>query len=177
MKNFYQVNSFPKSIIHTNFILILKKDLVQTFSNLRPISLWKFVNKILFKIVHDRIEDLLPKIVFTNQLGFVKGESIIEDVLLTQELVTDIGKRGKPGNVVIKLDMTKAYDKVSWFFLIKVLRKIGFFENFIDMIWRLVENNYYSVLINESHGFFYSTRGVNQGIPYSQLYLFYLMKY
>lgn len=67
----------------------------------------------MFKIVHDRIEDLLPKIVFTNQLGFVKGESIIEDVLLTQELVTDIGKRGKPGNVVIKLDMTKAYDKVS----------------------------------------------------------------
>lgn len=50
----------------------------------------------------------------------------------------------------------------------KVLRKIGFTETFVDLIWRLLSNNWYSVLINgQSHGFFHSTRGVKQGDPLS----------
>jgi len=63
----------------------------------------------------------------------VKGRSIIENVLLTQEIVTDIRKRGKPSNVIFKLDMAKAYDRVSWFILMKVLRKIGFAKTFVDL--------------------------------------------
>ncbi|XP_047253681.1 uncharacterized protein LOC124887809 [Capsicum annuum] len=51
-------------------------------------------------------------------------------------------------NVVIKLDMMKAYDRVECLFLIKVLRKMGFSELFIGMVYRLVENIWYSVLIN-----------------------------
>ncbi|XP_049364489.1 uncharacterized protein LOC125829284 [Solanum verrucosum] len=96
------------------------------------------------------------------------NRSIIENVLLTQEIVTAIKKRGKPSNVIFKLDMAKAYDGVSWFFLMKVLRKMGFTESFVDLIWRLLANNWYSVLINgQSHGFFHSTRGVKWGDPLS----------
>lgn len=54
-------------------------------------------------------------------------------MLLTQELVYDIGKRGKPTNMVLKLDMAKEYKKVSWFILMKVLRKIGFLVG--HLIW------------------------------------------
>lgn len=115
---------------------------------MRPTSLSNFVNKILSKIIHDRLEDIMPMLISSNQSGFVKGRSIIENVLLTQELVTYIAKRGKPANVVLKLDMAKAYDRVSWFFLMKVLRKMGFDSKFVDMVWRLIANNYYSVLLN-----------------------------
>ncbi|XP_060170510.1 uncharacterized protein LOC132601447 [Lycium barbarum] len=102
------------------------------------------------------------------QSGFVKGGCIIENVLLTQEVVTDIKLRGKPANVVLKLDMAKAYDRVSWSYLIRVLRKMGFAEIFIDMVWRLIANNWYSILLNsQAHGFFHSTRGVKQGDPLS----------
>lgn len=99
---------------------------MKTFSDMRPITLSNFINKILYRIIHDRLEALLPKIISGNQSGFVKVRSIIENFLLTQELVTNISKRGKPSNVVINLDMTKAYDRVSWFFLMKVMRKWGF---------------------------------------------------
>lgn len=76
--------------------------------------------------------------------------------------------RNKWHNVVVKLDMAKAYDRVSWTFLIKVLRKFGFSEVLIDMIWRLVANNWYSVLVNGiSYGFFKSSRGLKQGNPLS----------
>ncbi|XP_019242683.1 PREDICTED: uncharacterized protein LOC109222830, partial [Nicotiana attenuata] len=74
--------------------------------------------------------------------GFVKGRSIVENILLTQEIITDIRLRTKAGpNVVMKLDMTKAYDRLSWLFLTKVLRKLGFCERFIGMIFDLVGNN------------------------------------
>lgn len=43
--------------------------------------------------------------------------------------------------MVIKLDKMKAYDRVDWLFLTKVLRKVGFSELIIDMVYRLVGNN------------------------------------
>ncbi|XP_019225233.1 PREDICTED: uncharacterized protein LOC109206828 [Nicotiana attenuata] len=65
---------------------------------------------------------LLPK---KKEAGFVKGRSIVENVLLTQEIVTDIRLRTKAGpNAVIKLDMTKAYDRLSWLFLTKSSRGV-----------------------------------------------------
>ncbi|XP_060216581.1 secreted RxLR effector protein 78-like [Lycium barbarum] len=118
--------------------------------------------------MHDKLEVLLPSLISTNQSRFVKGRNIIENALLTQELVTNIRKRGKPANVIIKLDMAKAYDRVSWSFLVQVLRKMGFEEMYVDMGWRLIANNWYSILINgQSFGFFHSTRGVKQRDPLS----------
>ncbi|XP_070045468.1 uncharacterized protein [Nicotiana tomentosiformis] len=96
---------------------------------------------VISRVVHDRLEKILPSLISSNQSGFVKGRSIFENILLTQEIVTDIILRGKPANVVIKLDMAKAYDGVSWKYLMHVLRKMGFAECFINMIWNLISNN------------------------------------
>ncbi|KAK6782013.1 hypothetical protein RDI58_019809 [Solanum bulbocastanum] len=64
--------------------------------------------------------------------------------------------------------MTKAYDRVSWSITCLVLRRFGFGELFIDMIWRIMSNNWYSIIINgHRHGFFHSTRGLKQGDPLS----------
>lgn len=64
--------------------------------------------------------------------------------------------------------MAKAYDRVSWLYLTRVLRKMGFSDIFVDMIWRIVANNWYSILFNgQSCGFFHSTRGVKQRDPLS----------
>lgn len=69
---------------------------------------------------------------------------------------------------MIKLDMVKAYDRVSWAYTCIVLRKMGFSEVFIDRVWRIMSNNWYSVVINgKRHGFFQSKRGLNQGDPLS----------
>ncbi|XP_070025340.1 uncharacterized protein LOC142181871 [Nicotiana tabacum] len=71
-----------------------------------------------------------------------------------------VKKRGKPSNVVIKLYMAKAYDRLSWLFLTKVLRQIGFDEKIIDMLYMLVSNNCYLVLLNgHATGFFKSKGG------------------
>ncbi|XP_060210563.1 uncharacterized protein LOC132637499 [Lycium barbarum] len=77
-------------------------------------------------------------IISNTQTSFVKGKSIVEYVLLAQDIIRDINKRNKLHNVVVKLDMAKAYDRVSWIFLTKVLRQFGFSEVIVDMVWRLV---------------------------------------
>ncbi|XP_075095162.1 uncharacterized protein LOC142173464 [Nicotiana tabacum] len=166
--HFYGRAALPKSITHTNLVLLPKKPRVKTFSDLRPISLRNFINKVLSRVLYDRLESFFPSLITPNQSGFVKGRSIFEKILLAQEIITDIRLRGKPANVVIKLDMAKAYDRVSCKYLLHVLRKMGFSEYFINMVWNLMSNNWYSVLVNgQSSGFFKSIRGVKQGDPLS----------
>ncbi|XP_075077055.1 uncharacterized protein LOC142163808 [Nicotiana tabacum] len=77
-----------------------------------------------------------------------------------------IKKPNKRSNVVIKLDMTKAYDRVSWSYRCIMQRRMGFNERIIEMIWRTMENYWYSVIINGTTcNFFHSTRGLKQGDP------------
>lgn len=76
---------------------------------------------------------MIPKIISKNQSRFFKGRRIAENILLAQEIFRDVGKRNKNHNVVVKLDMTKAYDRVSWVFLTKVLRRSGFSEVLISL--------------------------------------------
>lgn len=95
--------TLPKSITHTNLVLLPKKEKIASFSYLRPISLSDFLNKIISRLIHNRIEGFLPKLISQNQSDFVKGRNITENVLLAQEIITDIRKRRKTANVVINL--------------------------------------------------------------------------
>ena len=74
-----------------------------------------------------------------------------------QELLVDINKKLKELNVVLQLDMEKAYDKLDWSFLLLMLRVFGFGQWFVDLLYRTLSNNWFSILINrEKVGFFKS---------------------
>ena len=90
---------------------------------MRPINLSNFTNKIISKIISTRLASILPCIVSENQTGFVKGRSISENILLAQEIIHGNKKPREGSNVVIKLDMVKAYDRVSWTYTCIVLKK------------------------------------------------------
>lgn len=83
-------------------MLLPKKENVKDFSDLRPISLSNFINKILSKLLHSRIVEVLSNIISVNQSSFIKGQSITENVLLAQEIIQDINRRNKFHNVVVK---------------------------------------------------------------------------
>lgn len=86
-----------KFVTHTNLVLLSKKKEVVTFSDMWPISLSNFINKVFSRVIHKRIGNLLPNIIPNEQAGFVKGRSIVENILLTREIITDIRLRAKAG--------------------------------------------------------------------------------
>ncbi|KAF3646704.1 hypothetical protein FXO38_19027 [Capsicum annuum] len=57
----------PKFVTYTNLVLLPKKLVVNTFSDLRPISLSNFVSKIFSRILHDRIKKVLPDVISEEQ--------------------------------------------------------------------------------------------------------------
>lgn len=82
VKAFFCGKTLPRFISHKNLILLPKKEQVRLLNDLRPISLYTFVSKIISRVVHDRIAKVLPIIISKNQTGFVQGRSITENVLL-----------------------------------------------------------------------------------------------
>ncbi|XP_059315692.1 uncharacterized protein LOC132066388 [Lycium ferocissimum] len=108
--------------------MLPKVEAAQQLTDLRPISLCNVSSKILCKILNARLARFLPKIISNNQSSFIKGRMISENILLSQEIIRDIHKPKKGENVVMKLDMAKAYDRVAWPHLYKLMRRLRFSE-------------------------------------------------
>lgn len=86
----------------------------------------------------------------------------------------DLRRRGKQGLMAIKLDKSKAYNRVEWTYLDAMIRKLGFVKRWISLIMMCVTIVTYSILINrEAKGRISPSRGLGQGNPISP-YLFLL---
>ena len=100
-----------------------------------------------------------------SQNAFVKGRQILDSVLIVSECIDSRLKSGVPG-VLCKLDVEKAYDHVSWDFLMYMLQRCGFTEKWTKWIKYCISTVKFSILINGSPtDFFGSSRGLRQGDP------------
>ncbi|XP_058100016.1 uncharacterized protein LOC131244427 [Magnolia sinica] len=87
--------------------------------------------------------------------------SMAESCILVQETFRDINKKVRGGNLLIKLYMEKAYDRLNWKSLREVLKQFGFHNNWIFLVKRCWSECWFSVLINgEVADFFHSYRGL-----------------
>lgn len=116
--DFFRGEHLLKGITSTTIALIPKVDNPNSWTGFRPISLCNFFNKILSKIMATRLSRILSKLILENQSGFILGRFIDDNILLAQEMVHCINEKIRGGNVVLKLDMMKVYDRLDWGFFI-----------------------------------------------------------
>jgi len=165
VQEFFMYSKLPRALKST-FIALIPKP--RDFHEFRPISLCNVSYKIISKLLATRLGTILAKLISPLQGAFVTDRNITENIALTQELIQDIDGGMHGGNLIIKLDMEKAYDRLSWDFLFAVLKKFGFSDFWLGLIKQCVTGNSFSLLVNgSSTEFIRSSWGLRQGDPIS----------
>ena len=129
----------------------------------RPISLCNVIYKLISKVLANRLKSLLPSIVSENQSAFQARRVITDNILMAFEILhyMKTQQNGSTGFMALKLDISKAYDRVEWSFLECLLRKLGFHNRWVDLMMECITTVSYSILINgEPSQTIYPSRGL-----------------
>ena len=149
--------------------LLYKKGDILNTANWRPITLLCADYKIVAKALSIRLLRVIAVVVSPDQSCGIPGRFMGENVRLLHDVVDYSSSEGVSG-AILSLDQEKAFDRVEWSYLTKVLVRMGFGESFRSWVRLLYTEVFSAVTVN---GFvteqFPVSRGVRQGCPLSPL--------
>jgi len=147
---FFQDAVMTKQWNSAFLVLIPKQDNLTKPKHFRPISLCNVIYKIVTKILANRLKEVLPKLILPAQAAFVRRRSITDSCMIAQETLHSSMEKSRLNKnlMVIKLDMQRAYDRMRWLYLLKVLCQFGFSQRWIACIEACIVKPSFAVLIN-----------------------------
>ena len=123
--------------------------------------------KILAKCIAKRIEPFLPKLIHSDQTGFMKDRFIGQNVRLLNDLMeyTDVKKIS---GIFLFIDFEKAFDSIEWNFIKRSLELFNL-GPFLTRWFSILYNNSEAAVMNAGYmtDYFTVSRGVRQGCPLS----------
>jgi hypothetical protein len=108
------------SLNATFLTLIPKEENVAAPSKYRPIALCNVIYKIITKVIANRLKPLLPLLISPEQMGYVEGRKILDGIILSHEVIHSLKTTKKLG-MLLKLDLSKAFDRLSWEYIENIL--------------------------------------------------------
>ena len=162
-----------RRLAHSQYLavikLLYKKGPREDIKNWRPICLLNADYKLLSKVLAERIKSVLPKIIHSDQKGGVDGRYIGENIRLIEDVLYEMENENSDA-VILMLDMEKAFDRVEWGWLFKVLAHFNFGERFISWLMTIYQHAQCSILTNGIQSeYFPISRGIRQGDALSAL--------
>jgi len=178
---FFLVNSIQYAMSNNKLSIEQKRGIITLIpkkeknrlliKNWRPISLLNTDYKLIAKILASRLQNVLPKIINSDQSGYLNGRFIGDNIRLLEDLTSYSNLNNIPG-IIISIDFEKAFDSINWNFLYKTLKTFDFGDTFINYIKTMYYDIESTVINNGKTGIFFKLqRGVRQGCPLSA-YLF-----
>ncbi|XP_060968285.1 uncharacterized protein LOC133035872 [Cannabis sativa] len=117
----------PTGLNDTHLVLIPKKKNLSTMGDLRPIALCNVSYKILSKVLANRMRVLINHVISPTQSPFIPCRLISDNIMIGFEIMHYLKwkTKGKKGFMAMKLDMSKAYDRVEWDYLYAVMHRFS----------------------------------------------------
>lgn len=143
------------SVVNSTFISLIPKTVSPTeMQDFCPISLCTVMYKCISKIIASRLKKILPSIVEKAQSAFIPGRSISDNILLAQDLFRGYDRDTGASKCALKIDLHKAFDSLSWDFILAILAKLHFPDKMIMWIKSCLCTTRFSVKLNGMiHGY------------------------
>ncbi|KAJ6846358.1 uncharacterized protein M6B38_280445 [Iris pallida] len=110
----FEMASLPQTINHTNIALIPKTAASASPSDFCPIFLRNVIYKIITKILTNRLRSHMDNLISPFQNAFIPGRKISDNIIIAQEVLHAMkSPRNRKKLFALKIDMSKAYDRVS----------------------------------------------------------------
>ncbi|KAF5466911.1 hypothetical protein F2P56_016793 [Juglans regia] len=124
------------SVNHTFIVLIPKSKDPKLVTEYGPISLCNVIYKMASKVIANRLKEVLSATISANQSAFIPGRIITDNVMVAYEVLHSmkVSKKGKEGSMAIKLDISKAYDRIEWPYVTVVMKRLGFCDEWTNLI-------------------------------------------